>query len=210
MKRVLGVALGVGVLAVVVVMRVAGSAPDPGPVQGPGSSSLAQPLKVGEDFSAATAALENEGHYPARVERIRLLGVSGPIELLGVRTRHEPDPSGDFLGLFGFPPPGYTTTPLHQDPVVPVPTERTEAGSPLQRLQLLIGLRATGPGVGRYRALEVTYSVRGRRHRRILENAVYLCATTAPEVNPADPCPTKDADGKFDDRNVDVTDILKA
>lgn len=210
MKRLAVAVLGIVVVSGGLVFRASRAKPGPGPVHGPPASSLSQPLKVGEEFSAATAALVNEGQHPARVERVRLLGVTGPIDLLGVRTRHEPDPSGDFLGLFGFPPPGYTTAPLKQDPVVPVPTERAEDGSPLQQLQILIGLRPTAAGVARYRAIEVTYSVRGRRHRRVLENAVYLCATTSPEVNPADPCPTKETEGRFDDRTVDVTDILRA
>jgi hypothetical protein len=210
MKRVLAAILGVTIAAGILVLCATRSETRPGPIHSEGSSSLAQPLKVGEEFSAATAVLENEGKSPARVERVRLFGVTGPIELLGVRTRHEPDPTGDFLGLFGFPPPGYTTAPLKQDPLVPVPTERTETGGPLQRVQLLIGLRPTAPGVARYRAVEVMYSVRGHRYRQIFEDAVYLCATTAPQGNPADPCPTKETEGKFDDRTVDVTDILKA
>ena len=63
---------------------------------------------------------------------------------------------------------------------------------------------------GRFRAIEVTYSIRGHRYRRVLENAAYLCATTALEINLADPCPTSETDGKFDDRVIDVTEILKA
>jgi hypothetical protein len=43
-----------------------------------------------------------------------------------------------------------------------------------------------------------------------MENAAYLCATTAPQINPADPCPPPTTEGKFDDRVVDVTEILKA
>jgi hypothetical protein len=210
MKRLItAVVLGIALLAGIMLVRIVDADPGPGPVHGPPSSGLGQPLKVGDVFSAGSSDLENEGQHPARVERVRLLGVTGSMDLLGVRTRHEPDPSGTFLGLFDFPPPGYKTAPLVQDPVVPVPTERTGGGSPLQRLQLLIGLKPTAPGVARYRAIEVTYSVRGRRHRRVMENSVYLCATSAPEINPADPCPTKEIEGHFEDRVVDVTDILK-
>jgi hypothetical protein len=164
---------------------------------------------VGDVFSIGSADLENEGRHPGRIERIRLLGVTGPLELLGVRTRREPDPGGDFLGYPGFPPDRYPAVPWRQDAVIPVPTERTGEGSPLQRLQLLIGLRPTAPGVGRYRAIEVTYSIGGKRHRQVLENAAYLCATDAPELDIAAPCPTKETDGHFDDQIVDVTDILK-
>ena len=126
------------------------------------SSGLGQPLRVGEDFSVGTVSLGNGGKVPAKVERVRVLGVTGPLELLGVRVRHLPgEPGGAFLGVFGFPPPEYPAVPLRQDPIVPVATERTESGDPLQQLQLLIGVRATAPGIARYRAVEVTYSVRG-------------------------------------------------
>jgi len=211
MKRLIGVCvLGVAVLGGIAAVRAARSEPGTGPIHGPLASTLAQLLKVGDDFSVGSVALENEGSRPGRVERIRLLGVTGPLEPLGVRTRREPDPAGDFLGFPGFPPPEYPAVPLQRDSVVPVPTDRTEGGSALQRLQLLIGVRATAPGVGRYRAVEVTYSVGGRRYRRIMENAAYLCATTAPQINPTDPCPTPETAGKFDDRVIDVTAILKA
>lgn len=209
MKRLIGLCvLGIALVTAIVAVRVRQSS-GPGPVNGPGASTLAQLLKVGDTFSVGSVALENEGRRPGKVQRIRLLGVTGPLELLGVRTRREPDPAGDFLGFPGFPPPEYPAVPLQQDPVVPVPTERTEGGSPLQRLQLLIGVRATGPGVARYRAVEVTYSVGGRRYRQVMANAAYLCVTTASQINPADPCPTPETDGKFDDRTVDVTELLK-
>ena len=210
MRRVLAAGvLGTMAIVGIFVLRGTGSDVRPGPIHGPLGSTLAQLLKVGDIFSVGSVDLENEGQHSGRVERIRLLGVTGPMEFLGVRTRREPDPAGDFLGFPGFPPPEYPAVPLQQDPIVPVPTERTEAGSPLQRLQLLIGVRVTGPGVARYRAVEVTYTMRGRRYRRVMRNAAYLCATTAPEINPADPCPTKETEGKFDDRVVDVTDMLK-
>jgi hypothetical protein len=213
MKRtVLAVSVvSIAIVAAIVVLNRKPSASSSGPLAGQPSSGLGQPLKVGKAFSVATVALGNEGKVAARVERVRVLGVTGPLELLGVRVRHLPgEPGSAFLGLFGFPPPEFPAVPLRQDPVVPVATERTESGDPLQELQLLIGVRATAPGIARYRAVEVTYSVSGRRYRHVYESAAYLCATTAPEINPADPCPTKETEGKFDDRTVDVTDILKA
>ncbi|MGH9022135.1 MAG: hypothetical protein ACRDV9_03400 [Acidimicrobiia bacterium] len=75
-----------------------------GPVSaGSGGSETGQTLGVGVEYSIGHTLLANTGKRPAVVVRVRLLGVSGGLELLGVMPHLVPDGKGQgmFLGLFG-------------------------------------------------------------------------------------------------------------
>ena len=166
-----------------------------------------QPLEVGQDFSIGITTLYNQGKKPVVVERVRLLGVTGPLELLGVNTRMFPQGNvGIFLGEFGFPPAPYPSKPLAEQNVVPVPELfNPTSGDPDEGLELVIGIRATRPGISAYRAVEVHYRVGHRAYREIFEaNAVHLCTPFAEYVDLASSrsirdCPPRELKGKFED-----------
>lgn len=149
-----------------------------GPVSaGTGSSSSGQRLAIGERVSFGYVLLTNSAKTPATLESVRLLGVTGGLELLGIRSRTVPDEEGRgvFIGLAGFPPHAWSSTPLESNHVVPVPKTFT-AANPNEGLELVIGVQATKPGVARARAVEFTDKVGGRRYREVYDGAMYLCA----------------------------------
>jgi hypothetical protein len=84
--------------------------------------------------------------------------------------------------LFGFPPPEYPSRPLAEENVVPVPTRFSENGGALEGLQLVVGAKSTGPGVGRIRGIEVTYRIGDRRYRNRSDGKGFLCAPAAEYV----------------------------
>jgi hypothetical protein len=188
MKRLAIVALVGMAAALVLVIRTA-SNPADGPVSGgDGGLIFGHRLGIGEVFSVGHVLLANEGKRPAVVERVRLVGVAGPLEMVGVRARRLPNERqpGMFVGDYGFPPATYATNPLAEDNVVPVAKTRTRAGTPEERLELVIGVRATAAGVARSRAVEVTYRVGDERYTEVYETPIYLCA---PAVTYRDECP---------------------
>lgn len=189
--------------ATVVVLRQRSGSGD-GPLD-VGALGYSQLLSVGEVFSVGTTLLFNEGRKPAVVERVRLHGVTGALELLGVRTRPVPDERGGptMVGEYGFPPPAYPAEPLAEKNVVPVPKTFTAEGSPVEGLQLVIGIRTTEPGVAAYRAVEVSYRVGKRHYREIHESPVHLCAPAEDFggiEGGADRCPPRELEDVFDDR----------
>lgn len=186
--------------------------PSAGPIDSSQNGlAYSQPVEVGQDFSTGITTLYNRGKKPVVVERVRLLGVTGPLELLGVNTR--PFPQGDvgiFFGEFGFPPARYPTKPLVDQNIVPVPTLfNPTTGNPDDGLELVIGVRATQPGISAYRAVEVHYRVGARDYREVFEaNAVHLCAPLAGYVDPTSyrsirDCPPRELKDKFEDRNLE-------
>ncbi len=54
-------------------------------------------VTIGQDFSIGITTLYNGGKKPVVVERVRLLGVTGPLELLGVNTRMYPQGDAGIL-----------------------------------------------------------------------------------------------------------------
>lgn len=170
--------------------------------------SYTQPLEVGQDFSVGITTLYNRGRKPVAVERIRLLGVTGHLELLGVNTRLFPQGDvGIFFGDFGFPPARYPAKPLAEQKVVPVPTIfNPTSGNPDNGLELVIGIRATKPGISAFRSVEVQYRVGRRDYREVFEaNTVHLCAPFAEYSDPVSyrsirDCPPSELKDKFEDR----------
>src|SRR5688500_12042924 len=121
--------------------------------------------------------LWNYGKKPAIVERVRVLGLTGPIEVLDVWARQHPSgpKPNTFTFLFGFPPPEYPSKPLAEENLVPVPRTFSETGSAYEGLQLVVGVKPTGPGIGRIRGIEVTYRIGNRRYRNSSNGKGFLC-----------------------------------
>lgn len=186
------------------------------PTAGPIDSSenglgFGAPVEVGQEMSIGITTLRNDGRKPAVVKRVRLLGVTGPLELLGVHTRPFGQPDVQLLlGEFGFPAPGYPSKPLAEQNVVPPPKLRDPTtGKADEGLELVIGIRPTGPGITAYRAVEVHYRVGDRDYREVWEaNSVHLCAPLSEYVNPdvvgvgrsIQDCPPPELRDKFEDR----------
>ena len=195
----------VAVVALGFVFVSSEDSPTDGPIDAGRPGGVGQVLDPGEAYTAGHVLLGNLGDEPAVVERVRLVGVKGPIQFLGVRTRPVPgtDADGIFAGIKGFPPDGFVTRPLAEQNVVPVPTEFTEAGGPLQNLELALGVRSTGAGVGRAWGVEVTYRVDDTRYVERIKARIYLCAPAADFRADIDgTCP-----GKFqDDFSDEVTE----
>jgi hypothetical protein len=169
--------VGMTAVILVVVFRPKGAL-TAGPVSGgKGGTANGQPIDIGIPYSFGYL-LRNYGTKPAVIEQVRVLGVTGPIEVLDVWARRHP--SGPkpylFLAAFGFPPPDYPSKPLAEEKVVPVPAPHPADEDPTEGLQLVVGVKSTGPGVGRIRGIEVTYRVGHRRFRDSDESDGYLCA----------------------------------
>lgn len=204
MKRFVLLGLVLVVASAAALLATRGRTSDDGPVfAGTGSSETGQRLGVGEPLSFGYVLLRNRAKTPATLERVRVLGVTGGLEVLGVHTRLVPDETGRgmFLAASGYPPTEWSTKPLADQHVIPVGKTFLENGDPNEGLELVIGIRASRPGVARARAVEFTYRVGGKRYREIDEGSVYLCAPA--ENFTADSCPG-DAHEKFDDVSAEV------
>jgi len=172
-----------------------------GPLDGGVGTEQGQPLEVNQPYTWGSTLLLNEGKRPAVLERVRLLGVTGSLELLAVHTRPVPDErdQGLYLGDTGFPRADYPTRPLAEQNVVPVARTRTPDDSPGEGLQVVLGVQVNEPGVARFEAVEITYKVGGRRYREVFDDSVYLCAPYDAYTGNGD-CPSDEVRGKFDDR----------
>jgi hypothetical protein len=203
MKRFALVAVVVlaGVLVFVTVQttRISGN----GPLDGGVGNEQGQPLEVGQPYTWGSTLLLNEGKKPVVVERVRLLGVTGSLELLAVHTRQVPDERGQgfYFGDSGFPRSDYPSRPLAEQNVVPVPKTFSPEGNPYEGLQIVLGVQVNETGVARFEAVEVTYKVGGRRYREVYDDSVYLCAPYDAYTGNGD-CPSPEVKDRFDDRTL--------
>jgi hypothetical protein len=174
-----------------------------GPVFAGAASETGGRFDVGQPVSFGYVLLRTHGRTRATLERIRLLGVTGGLELLGIQARSVPDEQGKgiFVSVFGYPPPEWPSQPLASQHVVPVGRTFEASGEPNEGLELVIGVRATRAGVARARAVEVTYRAGGRRYRETYDGSMYLCAPK--EQFTDETCPG-DAHGKFDNASAEV------
>lgn len=156
--------------------------PESTPIDGPlvaryDNTSYDQIAPAGEPQTVPHTILYNEGDEPAVVERVRLLDVAGPLDLLGVRARLLVPSMND--GLYprrpGYPPSAYASEPLTKQNMVPPTPKPAPAADPEKALQLLIGVRSRGDAAG-YLAVEVTYTVGGQRYREVFHNGVTICS----------------------------------
>jgi hypothetical protein len=203
MKRIALIAavLLAGML-VVGILQTTGTSSD-GPLDGGVGTEQGQPLEVKQPYTWGSTLLRIDGKKPAVLKRVRLLGVTGSLELLAVHTRPVPDErdQGLYLGDTGFPRADYPSRPLAEQNVVPVPTTFSPEGSPYEGLQIVLGVQINEPGVARFKAVEVTYKVGGRRYREVFEDSVYLCAPYDAYTGSGD-CPSEKVRGQFDDRTL--------
>lgn len=208
MKRLLLVPLAGVLVIVAAVALLRDSALAAGPVYaGGGRTGNSQPIEVGVPYSFGYL-LRNEGEQPAILERVRVLGITGPIEVLDVMAR--PHPSGPkpglFMAAFGFPPPDYPAMPLADEHVVPLGRTFSAGGTPNEGLQLVVGVRSTGPGVGRIRGVEFTYRLGGKQYRNAYDGNGFLCAPKAEYLDGApkfDECPRPLDTYRWDDRSAE-------
>lgn len=156
-----------------------------------GTFDLAYGMEVGEAHSMGSVQLANHGDKPASVEKVRLVGVRGPVELLGVKTRLFPDDGRNLGALPGFPPPEYPASPLAEKNVVPVPTKLTEGGSPYENLGLVIGVRMKAPGTAAVRGVEVTYTVGDDEYTEFFKHHFWFCSPPAEYFAEGKDCPPK-------------------
>jgi hypothetical protein len=168
-----------------------------------GSSSSGLRLGLGAPVSFGYVLLQSRAKSPAKLESVRLLGVTAGLELIGIRSRLVPDEQGKgiFVGIVGYPPPDWSSQSLETQHEVPVAKTFFENGGPQEGLELVIGVRATQPGVARARGVEFTYKIGGRRYREVDNGSMYVCAPI--ENFTAETCPG-DAKGKFDNASAEV------
>ena len=104
-----------------------------------GSSSSGLRLGIGAPVSFGYVLLQNRGKTPARLESVRILGMTGGLELLGIRSRLVPDEQGKgiFIGILGYPAPDWSSKPLESQRDVPVGKTFFENGSPQEGLELV-------------------------------------------------------------------------
>lgn len=203
MKRfaLIAVVVLAGVLTVMILQTTRTSSN--GPLDGGVGTEQGQPLDVKQPYTWGSVLLLNEAKKPATLERIRLLGVTGSLELLAVHTRPVPDERGQGLwfGDTGFPRTDYPSRPLTEQNIVPVPTTFSPEGNPYEGLQIVLGVQVNEPGVARFEAVEVTYKVGGRRYREVFDDSVYLCAPYDAFTGNGD-CPSAEVKDRFDDRTL--------
>jgi hypothetical protein len=97
--------------------------------------------------------------------------------------------------------------PLTEQNVLPVAKEFNKTtGTPLDGLQLVIGIRATKPGIAADRAVDVRYRVGGRHYHEVFRNYVHLCAPLSEYVDTVPAihrtirdCPPRELEDMFDD-----------
>ncbi|HZQ78665.1 MAG TPA: hypothetical protein VFE55_15120 [Acidimicrobiia bacterium] len=134
-----------------------------------------QRLAVGEPTNFHGVRLSNRADQPAVVERVRILGVTGGFEVLGVRVIPRQYGTGASDAIPAGPTGGAGLKRLGGEHVIPVSKARA-GGAPDDGLELAIAARATVPGVARMRGIEITYRVGRRRYRRTGDAPLYLCA----------------------------------
>jgi hypothetical protein len=178
-----------------------------GPVSPGAIINKGQPIDAGVEQSVGYL-LTNEGSKPAIIERVRVVGITGPIEVLGVMASFHKGDRGSLLMLAGYPPPAFPASRLAEEHVVPVSTALSDNGSPSEGLQLMVGIRATGDGFGRICGIEIVYRVGPKRYRISNSGYAMLCVPQNRFYNP-DPavhvenCPTGNEGEVFDKKFMD-------
>lgn len=192
MKRLLSVAVPLALaLAGVAVATREGGPPGPGPLQGADGFDDSRPVPVGEPYYVASVAsfLDNRGKEPITIDRVRLVGVAGPLELLEVRTHEIAAGVEGKTSVYGGGPSGtyeaqFPTDPFEGHNTVPVPKRFSVNGNPDEGRQLIFKMLMTAPGIGRFEAMEVEYRAGNKRHRESFPWSSWLCAPRSDYVGP--------------------------
>lgn len=131
-----------------------------------------QRVNAGQPVQMANVLLQNRGKAPAMIERVRILGISGPMQVLGVLGRRVSEQRKPYIGgAAGFPSTDYPAEPLSEDNTVPViNADRTNG------LLIVVGLRMPVDGASGSRSVEVTYRIGKRRYQEEFPTSMRICA----------------------------------
>lgn len=177
LKRLAFIAVPLVGLAVALAFGAAGGGSEDGPLDGDKGNGHGSPVIVGSEYDSFSVGLDNRGDEPIEIKRVRLVEVSGPVELIGVRARLVPEdgpPGGG--GRVGAPGQSTISFPLKERNVIPVPTSLSELGNPEELLQILFRVKMTAEGIGRSRAVRVDYRAGGKSYTETFPFTMTLCA----------------------------------
>lgn len=177
-----------------------GSEAGGGPLDGGAGRIDGQPVEVSVPYTMGSVLLRNEADQPAVIEDVQLLGINGPLRVLGVLARSWPPETGPALssGEEGYPPVEVPATPIEELNVVPVAKTRTEAGTPGEGLQLFFGVELTEAGVAWAEQVEVTYRVGGKKYKERFDQAFFLCGPIDQYFKPGEQlCPTPELEERL-------------
>jgi len=141
--------------------------PAPGPLEPPlGAATSRTGTIVGEAWTAPAIALPPlAGSDAAVLDAVEAVGLAGPVAILGYRVVQAPFPGPSGMDR-GFPPVGLDTAP--------VAGTRYEPGTPPP--QIVVGVKATGPGTASIAGFRLRYHVGNHRYVASFAQGVVLCA----------------------------------
>jgi hypothetical protein len=125
-------------------------------------------VEPGEAVSIGLFVPWNTASTAATLDSVRTIDKTPGLQIVGTGSL----PS-DVTGIGtarGFPPSGYTLTRVGGSAVPP-------GSGPLDGFQLVIGIRATEPGLYSIPAFDLRYHVEGREFHAILLQGAWLCVT---------------------------------
>jgi hypothetical protein len=148
----------VAVMAVVVL--VLGTAPTAGgPLLPPVALEVNMHVAPGGDGTWGVPLVAPEGAEPAILESVNPATEPAGLTILGISAAVIGDTSVGTAA--GYPPTGMALEPVEGMTVPPLGTG--------PRVQLIIGVRYTGPDVGYIEGLRVNYSVGDRRYEAVID-----------------------------------------
>lgn len=128
------------------------------------SGGHTSPMLIGEEYDHFSVLLFNRGQRPIELERVRLTGVAGPVELVGVRGRRANE---EFVGGAGgggrvtedgtAADDEYPSQPLEDSHTLSAPREYREGGDPVQAFQILFRIKMSKAGVAHSDGVEIDY-----------------------------------------------------
>lgn len=152
--------------------RFAGSATFGGPLQNGdfGNRTLTGVNKVapGKAVSIGVFVPWNTASGAATLDSVRTIDKTDGLEIVG--TGSLPPDVTSIGSARSFPPSGYALSPVRGSAVPP-------GWGPLDDFQLVIGLRATEPGLYGIPAFDLRYHVEGREFHAILLLGAWLCVS---------------------------------
>jgi hypothetical protein len=139
-----------------------------GPLVPPVTLLVNTHIAPGDDGTWGIPLVAPEGPDPAILGSVTPAQDPVGLTILGISAAAIGDTS---VGTaHGYPPVGMTLQPVEG---MEVPAQGTGG-----RVQLVIGVRYTGPGTGRIEGLRVSYSVGERRYEAVIDATLHV---TAPE-----------------------------
>lgn len=125
-------------------------------------------VEPGEAVSVGLFVPWNTAPSAATLDSVRTIDKTAGLQIIGTGSLPT-DVTG--IGIVrSFPPSGYTLTRVGGSAVPP-------GSGPLDSFQLVIGMRATRPGLYAIPAFDLRYHVNGREFHAILLQGAWLCVT---------------------------------